>query len=336
MALFRFLIFIFFLNCFGNVKNIGNEDCSQIGGPPGPEDFVIDRENGIMYITSHERRKEGEFGSIYWIDLKQEEKKAYKFNMQYPSSFRPHGLSLANTKDGKKLYVISHLDDYFGEAHAIEVFKIEKSKLVHEKSMTNEFIVSPNDLYVTDDERIFISNDHGNGGKISQLFQDAFALDSSAVAYYDGNKWQELDEKIAFGNGIHHIEQDGKEFVYRASSLDKKVSKYKFSIKEGKPHLEFIKDFELNSMMDNFELDDNGNLIVVGHYSVIKFLRNKSSKDNLSPVQVFRIDKNDNVKEIFSNSGELISSASVSGIYKGRIYLGQVFEPFILNCKAPE
>ncbi len=331
-----FLILFLTSNCLGSLRDRGGEDCQQIQGMPGPEDFVIDREEGIMYVSSHERRVEGQFGSIFWIDLKAKEKVAKKFVIEYPSSFRPHGMSMANTPTGKKLFVLSHLDDYFGEAHAIEVFKIEKKNLVHEKSITNEYIVSPNDLFALPDGRIFVSNDHGQGGSIRKFFQDAFALSSSAIAYFDGKTWHDLPQKIAFGNGIHYTKQGDKEIIYRASSLDKKVSKYELKYKEGLPYLELIKDFELNSMMDNFELDDDGNILVAGHYSTIQFLRNKSSKENLSAIQIFRLTKDDQYQEIFSNSGRLISSASVGAIYGGRIYIGQVFEPFILDCKAPK
>ena len=69
MNKFLFLLFILFMNCYASVKPVPIEGCKRIQGTPGPEDMAIDRETGILYISSHERRGELVDGKLFQLNL---------------------------------------------------------------------------------------------------------------------------------------------------------------------------------------------------------------------------------------------------------------------------
>lgn len=74
-------------NCGVEIKPIGpsQTDCKRIEGLPGPEDLAIDREERILYISSHERRTKNQTGKIFRIDLKNPSATPEEIPVKYPS-----------------------------------------------------------------------------------------------------------------------------------------------------------------------------------------------------------------------------------------------------------
>lgn len=317
------------LDC-GSRKEVSLSDCKQISEIPGPEDFAIDRETGWMFISSHDRRNFESVGSIFSYHIPSG--KLQKSSTSFPMNFRPHGVSFVKMGKSKKLYVISHQS---GEKppHSIEIFRLEKGEITHESTLQDESLISPNDLFVMEDGKIFVSNDLGSNSKFKNFWDVIWKRNSSPISFFDGVKWSFLEPLLAVGNGIHYKKKDGKEYLYRASMLDNLVVKYEVNWDKNLPILKQSKVLNLESSADNFEEDDKGNLILVGHPSKWKFLRHASSKENLTPTQVFRIFPDDTWEEIYYNHGKEISAGSTGGIYAERLFIGQVFEPFLLNCK---
>ena len=62
---------------FATIETDHDLSCTQVLGVPGPEDLVIDRASGVIFVSSHDRRAEGVFagaendvrGGIYAYDL---------------------------------------------------------------------------------------------------------------------------------------------------------------------------------------------------------------------------------------------------------------------------
>jgi arylesterase / paraoxonase len=325
------------INCFSHVDPKGPKNCEKISGTPGPEDLAIDRETGILYISSHERREKNKTGYIYTLDLKKEAKAPVKIETNYPEKFAPHGIFFANVAGTKKLYVISHPKLIGGNEHTIEIFKIEKEKLIFEATLKNELLLSPNDLFVTQDGKIFVSNDVPSGSQFGQIVHVLLRLNSSPISYYNGKDWSLLSEKTAFGNGILIKKENGKDYLYRSSHVYESVLKYELSYSStGVPELKLVKKIELGSGADNLEEEENGNILVAGHKSNMRFLGHAGNKEKTSPTQIFRIFADGTTKEIYANDGEEISGASTGLSYKNKLYISQVFDPFILSCTVAE
>jgi arylesterase / paraoxonase len=327
----------FFLNCFSHVEPKGSKNCERILGTPGPEDIAIDRESEILYISSHERREKNKTGYIFSLDLKKESKIPSKIDTNYPEKFAPHGIFFFKISGIKKLYVISHPKLVDGEGHTIEIFKIEKDKMIHEATLKNELLLSPNDLFVTQDGKIFVSNDVPSGGQFGQILHVLFRLNSSPISYYNGKKWSLLTEKTAFGNGILLQKESGKEYLYRSSHVYESVWKYELTYAgSGDPKLKLVKTIDLGSGPDNLEGEENGNLLVAAHKSNMRFMGHAGNKEKTSPSQVFRIFPDGAIQEIYANDGEEISAASTGLSYKNKLFISQVFEPFILSCNMEQ
>lgn len=332
-----FLLGFFTVNCFSHVDPKGPKNCEKISGTPGPEDMAIDRETGVLYISSHERRDKNKTGFIYSLDLKKEAKVPVKIETNYPEKFAPHGIFFANISGVKKLYVISHPGLIGGNGHTIEIFKIEKDKLIFEATFKNELLLSPNDLFVTQDGKIFVSNDVPAGVGFGQIIHVVLRLNSSPISYYNGKDWSLLNEKTAFGNGILIKKENGKEYLYRSSHVYESVLKYELSyLANTEPQLKLVKKIELGAGADNLEEEENGNILVAGHKSNMRFMAHAGNKEKTSPTQIFRIFADGTTKEIYANDGEEISGASTGLSYKNKLYISQVFDPFILSCTVAE
>lgn len=327
------VIVSFLAGCSSQITQKPLKSCKKIHGAPGPEDIVIHRPTKNLFISSHNRRNFDENGKILFLDLNKEPQdwKVQVLEGNYPKVFRPHGISLVE-KDGKLiLYVISHV---MGEKikHTIEVFEISKQKLIHMKTYDDEALTSPNDLFALPDGRIFVSNDHGTGGTFRNLVDDALRLKRSKIAFFNGEKWSEIGEGIALGNGIYYRVENGLEMIYRSAFMSRSVYKYQFLGSGIGPDLKFIAEIAVDSGTDNIEPDGKGNLYVVGHPSTWKFLQHAKKAENQSPSQVFKINENLKVSEIYANSGDEISAASTAIPYENKIFISQVFEDFLLVC----
>ncbi len=326
------LVLILLFNCYANVKPNPIPGCKRIMGMPGPEDMAIDRETGILYVSSHERRGKLVDGKLFQLNLNAtDEPLASLIETNYPEKFHPHGISLVKLKGKSLLYVISHsnLED---PTHTIEVFQIEKGKLTHIETIRNETLISPNDLQVIPDGRIFVSNDRGEGSMFRSVIDGLFGIKRSRISYFDGKKWKLFENPVTFGNGILYRKIMDKEYLYRAATTPEKIYKYEMIQNGGETELKEVKVFSYDAGPDNLEEDEEGNIYFAAHKSIFRFLKHKDDPNYPSPSQIFVMDKNENTKEIYANDGTEIPSSSTGLKYKNKLYISQVFNPFILVC----
>ncbi len=183
-------------------------DCRLISGVIGPEDFeYLPQEKGLVVSSLDRRAPEDTSGGLYWIDLTKppEEQVAEPIVTNYPGHFKPHGLTFQPTEEGGRLFVISHPER--GEwPHTIEVFSLTSAKTSsngthewkHIQTLTDELLISPNDLVALSDGSLFISNDFQDlGGGIAGLFVDTLLRRKRApLVYYNGNEFTDLDANV--------------------------------------------------------------------------------------------------------------------------------------------
>lgn len=326
--LFSLLVF---LNCLAQVKPIPLSNCNQLTTAPGPEDFAFDKDSGILYISSHNRRNEAENGFLFTVNLNDKDQSLKKVDIVYPKDFRPHGISFVNTSLGKKLYIVSHTKRK-EDPHTLEVFNLEKNNIRFEKTLYDPALIHPNDVFVFNDGRILVSNDMVSSSKFTEFLLLLFKIKTGHIAYFDKTSWTTFDTKVVFANGIHVRNEAGKEMIYLADTVNEKILKLELLTGKNKPELNLVKEIQLDTGPDNFLEDDNGRLIFAAHKSGVQFLKHASSKTNLSPSQIFILDKEDKLTEIYANVGDQISGSSSGFIYKNKLYIAQVFEPFLLKC----
>jgi len=333
----------FMLGCAHNIKTeIPIDGCTRISGMPGPEDFAYLEREEVLIVSSHDRRNRESDGKLFWIDLSlpPEEQVGNPIDIVYPENFKPHGISYLPTPDGGILYVISH--PMTEEVrHAIEIFGLTDEsgtmQWEHLETITSDLLTSPNDLVVLPDNTLLISNDSGPGGDTIKNIRGLLHIKSGSVVYYNGSEFIDLGVPESYGNGINYVMEDGEMYIYRAALMNRSIKKFQIDRVDGDiTALTYISKTKIDSMPDNLEVDGEGNIYTAAHYNSFLFLAHAKDGSNISPTQAFIITLQGDVTELYANKGEEISAGSVARIINGRLYIGQVFEDFILSCPCAE
>ncbi len=333
------LIVIFVLKTLyqsGAFKSINEKeccDCLKVENLPGTEDIVIDRDSGIAFLSSHDRRAYVERSSkngtifIYPLDTYPGNPVPATRHIDFP--FHPHGISLYKTDNGKLLlFVINHRDL---ELTTVEIFEYAGGTLTHVRSVESELMISPNDLLAVGDEQFYFTNDHGTRSEFTRALEDYFQLPLGSVVFCSGSDCRTAARGFTYTNGIA-LSRDGMTLYVSSTTgrflrvLDRNPSDHT---------LKKRKDLKLNTGLDNIDVDEEGNLWVTGHPKLLTFVKHASDPGVNSPSQILRIDpENDFAHEtVYVDSGEKVSGASVAARFRNRLLVGTVFEPFILDCR---
>jgi sugar lactone lactonase YvrE len=154
-------------------------------------------------------------------------------------------------------------------------------------------------------------------------------LRRSTVVYYDGlGSWSTAAERLAMANSVAI---DG-EMVYVSATRANQVYAYRAS-EDGR----LLDRRRLARVRgpDNLILDDK-TLLVAAHLNTLAFMRHARDPAKRSPSTVYALQLPSGAREtVFADDGSRISAASVAVLYQGMLYLGQIFEDFLLKCPLP-
>ncbi|MFT6734716.1 MAG: arylesterase/paraoxonase [Polaribacter sp.] len=283
------------------------------------EDLDIDRENGLLFISSSDRwnidssndSKDG----IYVLDLndkKNEVTKPIRLSTTLKEAFHPHGISYLRKGDKGFLFAINH--NIKGDF--VEVFQFENGQLTHLKSYSNKLMCCPNDLVAVDVNKFYVTNDHGAAKGFGRLLEEYLHLANSYVLYYDGDTFSKVLENINYANGIN-VSNDGKTVYVTEASGGKRIFVMDRDIESGELSERFAQS--LNTGGDNISVDENGDLWIGAHPKLLDFVGHAENSDKLSPSQVLKLthseDNRFEVEEIYLNYGEQISASSVALLF---------------------
>ena len=298
---------------------------------PGPEDFVLDTWHGAprLLVSSHDRRKPETSGGIFYLNLNTEATGEMK-RVGEPATlaaFKPHGMDIRQSAEEVLLYVILHDPAGRMKSHenAIAVYLVEDSGLHFRYLLEDaEHLWSPNDLSVLPGGEIYVTNDRWNDLDIY------FKRESSEVVHYQPEKrtWSVVADKLRFANGIYAE----KDRVFVTETLG-----------EGFLMFPRLPDGRLGPKDIIARMKGGDNIMKYGdyflttaHYDDLAFLKHKRNPENHSPSIVFRVRPEFYSKEaLYVNAGETISAASTAMVFNNKIYISQVFDPFIVVCDVP-
>ena len=331
---------------FRQVLNVHPGECRQVAGLPGSEDITIHPSGRYAYISSDDRRSsmagEPVPGAIFRYDLTEAEPVPVNLTPDAGIDFRPHGIALHVDEDGREtLFVVNHPGaphfaepaDHDGPDHTIEIFAVTGSGLQHRQTISDELLISPNDLIAVDHERFYFTNDHGSRPGLMRTMEGYLRLPLSNVVYFDGEKMQIAAEGLSYANGINLSPDD--EFVYVAETTRNRVREYRRNPDSGA--LEEQRRLDIGFGVDNIEVDPgSGDLWIGGHVKLLTFVRHIDNPDIPAPSQVVRVVLEEDAYRIFTefmDDGHLISGASVGTSHQGRLLVGSVFEPHIVDCR---
>ena len=299
--------------------------CEQIPGIPGPEDFVVDRNTtgDRLIVSSHERRS-WRPGSIYALSLSARHEIVEMRRENEPEGFelRPHGMDMKTINGQRRLYVITHGAEQNGSDHSVVVYTVTGNVLRFEQKISDPLLASPNDLALLDDGSFYTSIDSVSRGSMIDLL---FSLKSGRIVYCStGSACTIAYDKIAFPNGV--IARGS--YLYTTASMENRLMRFRIREDHTLESPETLAEIPVG---DNLMQTEAG-LLTTSHPSGWSFLRHARNAENHAPSVVYQYN-NGTMRALLADDGRRISAASVAYINDDALYIGQVFDPFLLRCR---
>lgn len=317
--------------------------CEAVPAPPGPEDMAQLADGAI--VSSQDRRNRDAPGGLYFYDMSSRPGSFTKIELPASLVLHPHGISLFTAADTGQmfLHVINHRSS---ERHTVEIFGVSRNAggppvLRHRGSVSSDLFVHPNGIAATGPESFYLTNDRGPGlGFIGQrwmhMVENLLQLSRSTVVYHDGRGARVVAEDIAFANGIE-ISADGGT-VLVGSTQWRMLLAYTREPQSGL--LLRSGSLALPGGADNIRRDPNGDLWVAAHPNAFAFIGHAMDAEKESPSMILRLARDSrgvvHTEQAFGDPGTLISGASVGLHRQGRLLIGSVFQPTMLDCLIDE
>jgi arylesterase/paraoxonase len=336
------------------------QNCGEpIGEMMGPEDFEVDLTSAgapRLLVSAYDRRAQRD-GGIYAISLPRQGPREVKKlpvdrRAEGPRSgcpLRPHGISLVRTTDdgSTRLYLVNHSLEEDAELadcdvsqgdeirlHSVAIFRVEADRLVHEETVVDPLLISPNDLVALPNRQIYVSNEISYRSYLLKLLELAHLFRSSNVVHLSPSEsgWdvRNVAEGFRYANGV--AVSDERLFV--AAVLDRTIHEFERDPATGNVG-ERIREIPVGSGVDNL-MWSGPHLTVAAHPSIRAYLRHVSDADAPSPSEVYRVDPASDppvVTRIHSNDGSVISASSTAMVYQDTLFIGQVLNQGIVACE---
>ena len=315
---------------FKTITNSFSGSVQKIEGIAGVEDITIDQSTGIAFLSSDDRwasmlHKKPIKGAIYRLNLNDSLPQPINLTNGFSQTdFHPHGISLFSSANGRKiLFVVNHRV----ERNFIEIFEYANDSLKHLESISNDLIISPNDVVGVGERQFYVTNDHHEKASTWRYVKDLLTIGTGNVCYYDGQTVQETSvHGVKYANGVN-VSLDRKK-IYVAAASDLKVLVYDRDSASGM--LTKSNEINTNTGVDNIEIDAEDNLWIGCHPQLLKFLSHAKDEEAKSPSEIIKLknlgDGKFEQETIYMNDGAEISASSVGAVYKNKLLIGPVFQ----------
>lgn len=318
--------------------------CEAVPAPPGPEDMALlpDGPSSIpglapgAIVSSQDRRNRDAPGGLYFYDMSSRPGSFTRLELPASLVLHPHGISLFSAPDGQMfLHVINHRST---ERHTVEIFTVQRMAgtplpvLRHRGSVSSDLFVHPNGIAAAGPESFYLTNDRGPGPRWMHMVENLLQLSRSTVVYHDGRGARVVAEDIAFANGIE-ISADGGTVLVGSTQWRMLLA---FTRETQTGMLLRSGSLSLPGGADNIRRDANGDLWVAAHPNAFAFIGHAMDAGKESPSMILRLARDSrgvvHTEEAFGDPGTLISGASVGLYRQGRLLIGAVFQPTVLDC----
>jgi len=301
----------------------------------GPEDMAIDTSMGLtrIIVSCAERRAtQPEIGQFHQINPA-DNSVALMNIVPKDLAILPHGIDVVTIDSVPFLYAISHDVEESTTKHRIYRFKINQNVLLLDKNFTleDELLTGPNDIDVLEDGSFYVSNPMPSNGP-NESTKAILGVKNGSIVHFDGkDKWQIAAKDFCFPNGIWVDES--KDLLYVANGACHEVARYEIqggNINTASKQSTLQHDQKI-TLGDNMLIDNQGRLWVTSHPCPLDIMAHTENEAEKAPIQIYTIDPTSlTTNTAFQNNGELISAASTALYIDNRLYLSQVFDPFVL------
>jgi arylesterase/paraoxonase len=298
----------------------------------GAEDLTIHPRRGLAYVSAFDRRGvaagKPATCALYTYDLGATSPRLVNVTPDAGPDFRPHGISLYVAPDGTgTLFVVNH----GGGRNTIEVYDVADTRLTHRTTLSDPLLRAPNDLVAVTPTQLYITNDHYYATGMMRTVEDYLRRPWANVVLWDGHGFREAAGGIRLANGIN-ASADGAT-LYVVATIGQALRVYARDMRSGA--LTFAREISLDSGGDNVEVAADGTLWIGSHPQLLTLVRYMAGKKPYAPSQVLRVDPRggrDEVKEIYLDTGEQISGASVGAVRGDRLLIGPIADSKFLDC----
>ena len=268
----------------------------------GPEDLVLDTVVGRRLIISCDNRRNRYMkGSIWEYDLSTGKATVFPFKQALYFDFHPHGMHMITANGVSYLFVINHILKTHSE---IDRFIVTKDLLVLDKRYQT-IPGLPNDIFALSKDEFYYTSSKMMSGKIY---------------HFTGGKATPVIKGLNMPNGIY-LENDTLYFTVTLSNVLLKAP------------LKTLKKKKVCNLKggDNITKYSRNEFLIASHQSFNKFMKHSKHPEKHSPSLIYKVNFETGEKTVvFSDDGKTISAASTAVSYKNKLYIGQVFEGFIL------
>jgi arylesterase/paraoxonase len=312
--------------------------CETLKGVTGAEDIAYDGVSRTLFLSAMDRRAPGSAkDGIYAYSLDHPEK-GFVHLAGAPKAFHPHGISLWRSGDSLTLMAVNHptADRRMGP-HEIDVFAVKAQDgalaLNHIGAIESDRLIHPNDIVAVDQNRFYVTNDHGNTTALGREVENYLMLPRANVLYYDGAVFREAAGGLVFANGIA-LSPDGRH-LYVAESTARRVQSFARNPFNGT--LEKEASLDLPAGPDNIDVGPDGALWIAAHPKMFALVSYTSDPTKPSPTEVLKIATADGVPKsaapVYVDDGREIGAGSVGVVAGGELYIGSIFDAKILRCR---
>lgn len=242
-----------------------------------------------------------------------------------------HGISLSPS--GQSIFAIDHTNP---EADEIRIYsrKPGSGSLVLKKSVP--MLRNLNDIAAIDDERAFVTDDHGEQSEFGKKIEDYSRIGQASVYYFDGKTGVQLETGIRFANGVLWSPKDRT--LYVAAMLERRIRVY--SVAENYLSLTEREPITLDFGPDNLSWDEGKvgeRILIAGHPNLLALAKMRGNVLAKSPSMVWELSLHpESLRLLYADDGKELASSSVT-VHSGRDYfIGTVFDDHILRCRERE
>ncbi|MEL0028556.1 MAG: hypothetical protein VW625_07850 [Perlucidibaca sp.] len=304
-------------------------DCQRIDTGPGPDDMVIQAGSPLrILISSHDRRHFSRTGDIYAYTPATGQMVVMNRTGE-PEGFRlrPHGMDLVNRNGRWFLYVIGHDRELHSDKHSLMIYEVVGDNLRFQQQLLSPLLSSPNDVAVADNGDIYVTNERKDGTTIIEWV--LLQRKANVVVYRPGSGWRIAADELAIANGIYIRDRT----VWITQTVGEGMVRY---TRRSDGTLGQGTQFTSLSLLDGLSMTPDGQFLATAYPTMLGLAMHWQHKPSHARSMVYEVDPQSQASRvIFQDDGSHANAISSAQVVGDRLYLGQLFDPFILSCPWP-
>ncbi|OFW99848.1 MAG: hypothetical protein A3E78_09310 [Alphaproteobacteria bacterium RIFCSPHIGHO2_12_FULL_63_12] len=325
---------LFSFNHFKTVEDRFDGQCSPVAGVAGPEDIEAAPSIGRAFVSSLDRRA-GPLarGAVFavLIDDPLDAENWRDRTTGAPEKFRPLGLNYYESGDVRRLFVVNEA------MKSVEIFDVTPTgDLAHLETVTERRLTSPNDVVAVGPRSFYVTNDVDSGraslfGKLQFLSRAA----AGKIYFYDGVAMRLAAEGLRFANGVALNARQTR--LYAAETAGQSLRIYDRDPETAALTLARIEP--LPAAPDNLTIAWDGSVWIGAQPKPLSVPLVERDPLLHAPSLVIRFVDQEGVAtpmtEVFSDSGDAISTATVAAVSGSRLLIGSLLDDKYLICDLP-